>query len=59
MEGDVMAMQDIFVFQKRGVRENGEVIGDFMATGIRPKFSDRLTVTGVQLPASMFEISRR
>jgi pilus assembly protein CpaF len=59
MEGDVMAMQDIFVFQKRGVRENGEVIGEFMATGIRPKFSDRLSVTGVQLPASMFEIPRR
>jgi pilus assembly protein CpaF len=59
MEGDVMAMQDIFVFHKRGVRENGEVIGEFMATGIRPKFSDRLTVTGVQLPASMFEIPRR
>jgi len=59
MEGDVIAMQDIFVFQKRGVRENGEVIGDFMATGIRPKFSDRLLVTGVQLPASMFEIPRR
>ena len=59
MEGDVMAMQDIFLFQKRGVRENGEVIGEFVATGIRPKFSDRLSVTGVQLPAAMFEIPRR
>src|ERR1700733_11574591 len=47
MEGDVVAMQDIFVYDKRGIRENGEVIGEFMATGIRPKFSDRLTVTGI------------
>jgi len=59
MEGDVVAMQDIFVFDKRGVRENGEVIGEFRATGIRPKFSDRLMVTGIELPASMFEFSRR
>ena len=37
MEGDIVAMQDIFVFDKRGIRENGEVIGEFIATGIRPK----------------------
>ncbi|HVB55822.1 MAG TPA: CpaF family protein [Candidatus Acidoferrales bacterium] len=58
MEGDVVAMQDIFVFQKRGIRETGEVIGEFVATGIRPKFSDRLTVSGIHLPASMFEPPR-
>ncbi len=59
MEGDVVAMQDIFVFDKRGIRENGEVIGEFVATGIRPKFSDRLLVTGIELPGSMFELPRR
>jgi pilus assembly protein CpaF len=59
MEGDVVAMQDIFVFEKHGVRENGEVLGEFRATGIRPKFSDRLLVTGIQLPAAMFEFARR
>ena len=59
MEGDVVAMQDIFVFDKRGVRENGEVIGDFVATGIRPKFSDRLMVSGIELPPAMFELVRR
>lgn len=58
MEGDVVTMQDIFVFQKRGVRETGEVIGEFVATGIRPKFGDRLTVSGIHLPASMFEPPR-
>jgi pilus assembly protein CpaF len=55
MEGEVVTMQDIFVFRKRGVRENGEVIGEFLPTGIRPKFSERLVVTGIQLPMSMFE----
>ena len=55
MEKDVVTMQDIFVFQKRGIRENGEVIGDFVATGIRPKIAERLLVAGVHLPSSMFE----
>jgi pilus assembly protein CpaF len=55
MEGDVVTMQDIFVFRKRGIRENGEVLGDFMPTGVRPKFSERLLVSGIQLPMSMFE----
>src|ERR1700757_3020403 len=55
MEGDIVTMQDIFIFRKRGIRENGEVIGEFTPTGIRPKFSERLLVTGVQLPMAMFE----
>jgi pilus assembly protein CpaF len=55
MEGEVVTMQEIFVFRKRGIRENGEVIGEFMATGVRPKFAEKLLVTGIQLPASMFE----
>ncbi len=59
MEGDVVTMQDIFVFQKWGVKENGEVLGDFMPTGIRPKFAERLAVSGVKLPATMFEPPRR
>src|SRR6201981_3955076 len=57
MEGDIVTMQDIFVYRKRGIRDNGEVVGDFVATGIRPKFAERLVVTGVQLPAAMFEVS--
>jgi pilus assembly protein CpaF len=58
MEGDVVTMQDVFVFRKRGIRETGEVLGDFLPTGIRPKFSERLLVTGIQLPMSMFEVPR-
>src|ERR1700758_42262 len=55
MEGEIVTMQDIFIFRKRGIRENGEVIGEFTQRGIRPKFSERLAVTGVHLPMSMFE----
>ena len=55
MEGDIVSMQDIFVFRKRGIRDNGEVSGEFVPTGIRPKFAEKLQVSGVQLPISMFE----
>ena len=58
MEGEIVTMQDIFLFRKRGIRENGEVIGEFMPTGIRPKFSERLIVAGVQLPMAMFEVQK-
>jgi pilus assembly protein CpaF len=53
-----VTMQDIFVFRKRGIRENGEVIGEFIPTGIRPKFAERLLVAGIHLPMSMFETAR-
>ncbi len=56
MEGEVVTMQEIFVYRKRGIRETGEVIGDFIPTGIRPKFAERLLVTGIPLPMSMFEM---
>jgi len=55
MERDVITMQDIFVFEKLGVDEDGRVRGRFRATGIRPKCSERFTTSGIQLPAQMFE----
>jgi pilus assembly protein CpaF len=58
MEGEVVTMQDIFVYRKRGIRDSGEVLGEFIPTGIRPKFAERLAVTGIQLPVSMFEVHR-
>jgi pilus assembly protein CpaF len=48
MEGDIVSMQDIFVFRKRGIRDNGEVLGEFIPTGIRPKFAEKLLVSGIQ-----------
>lgn len=55
MEGNIVTMQDIFMYRRRGIRENGEVLGDFVATGVRPKFAERLLVSGIHLPASLFE----
>ena len=55
MEGDLVTMQDIFVFEKTGLTEQGRVTGRFRATGIRPKFYDRLRATGAQIPASVFQ----
>src|SRR4249919_338812 len=55
MEGDVITMQEIFVFEKLGVTQDGKVIGRFRATGVRPKACERLKASGVHLPADMFE----
>ncbi len=55
MEGDVITMQEIFVFEKIGVTEDGKVIGRFRATGVRPKCCERLKASGIHLPADMFE----
>ena len=57
MDEDVVSMQEIFLFEKRGVGPNGHVLGQFSATGIRPKFADKLKASGITLPASMFEHS--
>jgi pilus assembly protein CpaF len=59
MEGEVITMQDIFLFERIGIGANGQVQGRFRATGIRPKCSDRLAVAGVRLAADMFEPTAR
>src|SRR5437879_942398 len=55
MEGDVVLMQDIFVFERRGLDESGKVRGMFKASGIRPQFADRLATSGCRLRPAMFE----
>jgi len=55
MEGEIISMQDIFLFERTGLSQNGKVSGRFRATGIRPKCADRLAASGVQLPMEMFE----
>ena len=55
MEGEMVSMQDIFVFERTGLRRDGKVCGRFRATGIRPKCSERLASFGIQLPVEMFE----
>src|SRR5437899_4349223 len=55
MEGEVITMQEIYVFEKMGINQEGKVLGRFRATGVRPKCCERLKAAGVVLPADMFE----
>lgn len=54
MEGDIMQIQEIFRFRRLGVDANDKVLGHFEATGVRPRFADRLAVAGMPLPATLF-----
>lgn len=55
MEGEIISIQDIFLFKQTGVDENGVAQGYFQVTGIRPKCMERLEAGGIQLPYEMFE----
>jgi len=55
MEGDVITMQEIFVFERTGIGPEGRVIGRFRATGIRPKCGERMAAAGMPLRMDMFE----
>lgn len=55
MEGDVITLQDIFIFRQDGIDENGKIIGKIVATGIRPKFYHKFEEMGVQLPPGLFQ----
>lgn len=55
MEENVISMQEIFMFQKKGIGPDGKVIGVFKPTRIRPKFLEQLRVAGIHLPQSIFE----
>jgi pilus assembly protein CpaF len=55
MEGEQVTMQDIFTFEKIGVLESGRVKGRFRATGVRPKFYEKLQAAGVNIPATVFQ----
>ncbi|MCU1304426.1 MAG: putative conjugal transfer proteinc [Candidatus Sulfotelmatobacter sp.] len=55
LDGEGIAMQDIFVFERRATDEDGKVRGTFRATGIRPLFADRLATAGARIRPSLFE----
>src|SRR5215813_14221372 len=55
MEGEVVCMQEIFRFERRGLSETGKVKGAFKTTGIRPKFAERLLAAGLRLPPVLFD----
>ena len=55
MEGEIITLQDLFVFEKRGMDPDGKVVGRFAATGIRPKFYEKLLSAGIRLRHDLFE----
>jgi pilus assembly protein CpaF len=55
MEGDIITMQEIFLFEKIGMTQDGKVVGRFRATGVRPKCCERLKACGIHVPPDMFE----
>ena len=59
MEGDIINMQEIFTFKRTGVDRDGAVRGHFCATGVRPKFVERLQAFGINLPDSLYDPSMR
>ena len=57
-EGDVVSMQEVFRFEQSGLDEQGRVCGEFVATGIRPRFAQRLLARGIALSEDLFEPTR-
>jgi pilus assembly protein CpaF len=55
MEGSTIVMHDVFVYEQRGIDKDGNVIGEFKATGVRPFFAERFKVYGYEIPEGTFE----
>src|SRR6476620_1965713 len=55
MEGEIVTTQEVYRFRRRGVTPEGKIIGQYEATGVRPTFTDRLRISGIELPPRMFE----
>jgi pilus assembly protein CpaF len=55
MEVDIVTLQEIFSFERRGLSPEGRVLGRFVATGILPKFNEKLTAAGIRLPLDVFD----
>ncbi len=58
MEGEVITMTDIFIFEQTGI-ENAQILGRLRPTGLRPKFMDKIEASGIHLPPSIFGIGER
>ncbi len=55
MESGVISLQEVFVFERRGVAEDGKIVGEFLPTGVRPRFADRCQIFGVPIANDIFE----
>jgi pilus assembly protein CpaF len=58
MEGDVITMTDVFMFEQTGY-ENTKVVGRLRPTGLRPKFMDKIEASGIHIPPSIFGVNDR
>ena len=57
MDMDVVSMQDVYRFEKRGIGVNGRVLGRFYSTGVTPRFAEKIIASGIALPSSLFDMS--
>ena len=55
MEGNTIVMHDVIVYEQKGIDKTGKVVGAFQATGVRPRFAQRFKLSGIELPAGVFE----
>ena len=55
LTSEAVVMQDIFVYEQEGVSSEGRVLGEFVPTGIRPNFAEKLRASGIILPPNIFE----
>ena len=55
MEGEIITSQEIFFFEREGMSAQGQVLGQFRASGVRPRLADRLSAFGIDLPADLFD----
>jgi pilus assembly protein CpaF len=58
MESEVISMQEVFTYKKTGVGDRGAVLGEFRATGVRPRFAEKLKIAGIHLPPEIFGLAR-
>jgi pilus assembly protein CpaF len=58
MEGEIVTMQEVFAFERRGIDEEGKVIGNIVATGLRPSFAEKLELSGIELDGDIFRPQR-
>jgi pilus assembly protein CpaF len=54
MEGEIITLQDLFMFQQTGVSEEGRILGGIVPTGIRPGFAERFETSGIEMPEGLF-----
>ena len=59
MEGELITLQDIFVFDQKGIGPDGAVLGHHRATGVRPRFAERLKTAGIVLDPAIFDPARK